>query len=266
MNTLKKIYYNKFVRQFIFIAALLAIWQIVAASGRYSELILPDLVSIWDALVESVSTGELWEHTSYSFYLIGTALGIGCLLAFVLTALSMLSPLVADFMKTITTVFHPLPGVALLPIALLWFGIGKESVIFILVHSIIWPLILNTYTGFRSVSRTQLEVGRNLGLRGLNLVSSVMIPSAFPYILTGFQIAWSNAWRSLVAAEMIFGASGGKGGLGWLIYQKRFFLETPAVFAALFVIIFIGIFVENFIFAQVEKFTVHRWGMVVRRS
>jgi len=266
MKLLKKLYRSKLLRQFIFITILLTVWQAVVSTGRYSELLLPGLPSIWSALVDSASTGELWEHTQYSFYLIGIALGVGALLAFIFTALSMVSDLFADFVKTITTIFHPLPGVALLPIALLWFGIGRESIIFILVHSILWPLILNTYTGFRSVSRTQLEVGRNIGLKGLNLVTSVMVPSAFPYILTGFKISWSNAWRSLVAAEMIFGASGGQGGLGWLIYQKRFFLETPYVFAALFVIILIGIFVENFFFAQIEKWTVQRWGMVVRRS
>ncbi len=266
MRYVKKIYQNKLLRQVVFIFLLLLIWQAVAASGRYSELLFPSLPSIWAALLDSISTGEMWVHTQYSFYLIGIALGVGALLAFTLTALSMVSDLFADFVRTITTIFHPLPGVALLPIALLWFGIGKMSIIFILVHSIIWPLILNTYTGFRSVSRTQLEVGRNIGLKGLRLVTSVMIPAAFPYILTGFKISWSNSWRSLVAAEMIFGASGGQGGLGWLIYQKRFFLETPYVFAALFVIILIGIFVEDVFFAQIEKWTVMRWGMVVRRS
>jgi NitT/TauT family transport system permease protein len=266
MKIIKQIFKNKIVRQTLFIFALLLIWQLVVSTGNYSELLLPSLRSIWAALIDSITSGEMGKHTSYSFYLIGQALGIGVVLAFILTALAMVSPWIADFMKTITTIFHPLPGVALLPIALLWFGIGEKSIIFILVHSIIWPLILNTYTGFRSVSRTQVEVGRNIGLRGLNLVSSVMVPSAFPYILTGFKIAWSNAWRSLVAAEMIFGASGGQGGLGWLIYQKRFFLETPYVFAALVVIIIVGILIENVVFAQVERWTVQRRGMVIRKK
>ncbi|MDO9547032.1 MAG: ABC transporter permease [Pelolinea sp.] len=266
MQLIKKVFENKFLRQLVFIVGLLSVWQIVVSTGKYHELILPSLGSIWTALIESITSGEMWDHTAYSFYLIGQALGIGIVLAFSLTALSMVSPLFADFVKTITTIFHPLPGVALLPIALMWFGIGEKSIIFILVHSIIWPLILNTYTGFRSVSRTQLEVGRNIGLKGLRLVSSVMVPSAFPYILTGLKISWSNSWRSLVAAEMIFGASGGKGGLGWWIYQKRFFLKTPSVFAALFVIILIGILVENVVFAQLEKQTVQRWGMVIRRE
>ena len=266
MQILLKICQNKLVRQTFFIILLLGTWQYFVFTGNYSELILPDLRSVWTALVQLISSGEMWDRTSYSFYLIGQALGIGTVLAILLTALAMISPLFADFVKTITTIFHPLPGVALLPIALLWFGIGEKSIIFILVHSIIWPLILNTYTGFRSVSRTQLEVGRNLGLKGLKLVSAVMVPSAFPYILTGFKISWSNSWRSLVAAEMIFGASGGKGGLGWLIYQKRFFLETPSVFAALLVIIMIGIVVENVFFTQVERLTVQRWGMVVQKE
>ena len=264
MQGIKRVLKNKIFHQIIFIVILLVIWQYFVYTGNFSELILPNLHSVWEALIESISSGEMWDRTSYSFYLIGQALGIGTVLAILLTALSMISPLIADFVKTITTIFHPLPGVALLPIALLWFGIGEMAIIFILVHSIIWPLILNTYTGFRSVSRTQLEVGRNLGLRGLRLVAAVMVPSAFPYILAGFKISWSNAWRSLVAAEMIFGASGGEGGLGWLIYQKRFFLETPTVFAALFVIILIGIFVENVIFSQIERWTVQRWGMVIQ--
>lgn len=266
MSILKKLYENKILRQAFFIAILLGVWQYVVSTGNYSELILPNLRSIWSALLDSISTGEMGDRTAYSLYLIGKALAIGTALALVLTALAMLSSVIADFVKTITTIFNPLPGVALLPIALLWFGIGESSIILILVHSIIWPLILNAYTGFRSVSRTQLEVGRNLGLRGLKLVSSVMVPSAFPYILTGFKISWSNSWRSLVAAEMIFGASGGQGGLGWLIYQKRFFLQTPYVFAALFVIILIGILVENVIFAQIEKWTIQRWGMVEQKE
>ena len=266
MAILKKLYENKILRQVFFIALLLGVWQYLVSTGKYSQLILPDLNSIWKALIDSIASGEMGERTAYSLYLIGKALAIGTVLALLLTALAMLSSFVADFVKTITTIFNPLPGVALLPIALLWFGIGEKSIILILVHSIIWPLILNAYTGFRSVSRTQLEVGRNLGLRGLKLVSSVMVPSAFPYILTGFKISWSNSWRSLVAAEMIFGASGGQGGLGWLIYQKRFFLQTPYVFAALFVIILIGILVENVIFAQIEKWTIQRWGMVEQKE
>lgn len=256
----------KGVRQFLFVLGLLIVWQLVATSEIYSELLFPDLISIFEALVDSIRSGEMVNRTGYSLYLIGVGLLLGMVLAFVMTALSMLSRLFADLMESVVAILHPLPGIALLPIVLLWFGTGARSIIFIIVHSVVWPLMLNTYTGFRSVSRTQLEVGRNIGLRGVNLVTSVMVPAAFPYILAGLKIAWARSWRALVAAEMVFGASGGEGGLGWLIYQRRFFLDIPGVFAALVVIIVIGVLVEDLLFNQLERRTVQRWGMTVTRG
>lgn len=266
MNKKPSLWKNHTFRQVLFVLAFLAIWEIVALSKIYPPLLFPDLVSIFKALVESTASGEMVQRTWYSLYLILMGLGIGLLISFVMVALAMVSDIFADFMEAMVAINHPLPGVALLPITLLWFGSGEWGIIFVLVHSVVWPMMLNTYAGFRSVSRTQLEVGRNIGLRGLRLVISVMVPAAFPYIFTGLKISWARAWRSLVAAEMIFGASGKDGGLGWLIYQRRFFLDTPGVFAALGVIILIGIVVESGLFSQLEKRTVQRWGMVVTRS
>lgn len=257
---------RKDVRQVLFVVGLILLWQLIAISGLYPELLFPDWGAILEAFVESIQSGELLNRTAFSLYLIGTGLALGMLLAFLLTALSMLSRPFADLMETVVAIFHPLPGIALLPIVLLWFGTGSRSIIFIIIHSVLWPLMLNTYTGFRSVSKTQLEVGRNIGLRGIRLVTSVMVPAAFPYILAGLKIAWARSWRALVAAEMVFGASGSEGGLGWFIYQRRFFLDVPGVFAGLLVIILIGAVVENLFFNQLELRTVERWGMTVARS
>lgn len=257
---------SKTFRQVVFILALALIWEIVAHSGLYPNLLFPNIESVLKSLWESTLSGEMLTRTWYSLYLILVGIGIGAVLAFILTALSMVSQTVADLMEAVVAINHPLPGVALLPIALLWFGAGKWAIIFVLAHSVIWPLMLNTYAGFRAVSRTQLEVGRNIGLKGLRLVLSVMVPAAFPYIFAGLKISWARSWRSLVAAEMIFGASGKDGGLGWMIYQRRFFLDTPGVFAALLVIIIIGILVESLLFNQLEKRTVQRWGMVINRG
>lgn len=263
---LKNFWRNKAVRQGLFVVAALIIWEAVALSGIYPRLLFPDLLSILNALIESIRSGEIISRTGFSLYLIGIGLFLGIVLAFVLTALSMLSSVVSDLMEAVVAIVHPLPGIALLPIVLLWFGTGSRSIIIIIVHSVLWPLMLNTYIGFRSVSKTQLEVGRNIGLRGIQLVSSVMVPAAFPYILAGVKIAWARSWRALVAAEMVFGASGSEGGLGWFIYQRRFFLDVPGVFAGLVVIILIGILVESLFFNQLERRTVQRWGMTVVRS
>jgi len=104
-------------------------------------------------------------------------------------------------------------------------------------------------------------VGRNYELTGLRYVALILIPAAFPSILTGLKIAWAFAWRTLIAAELVFGVASGKGGLGWYIFENRNLLDIPAVFAGLLTVIVIGLIVENFVFRSIEKRTVRRWGM-----
>lgn len=104
--------------------------------------------------------------------------------------------------------------------------------------------------------------GRNYGLRGLRYVAHILIPAALPALLAGLRIGWAFAWRTLIAAELVFGASSGQGGLGWYIFQNRNELYTDNVFAGLVVVILIGLLVENLIFNTLERITVKRWGMV----
>ena len=152
-------------------------------------------------------------------------------------------------------------AIALLPLALMWFGLGNASLVFVLVHSVMWPMALNTHTGFRSVSPTLRMVGRNVGLRGLRYTAAILIPAAFPSILAGLKIGWAFAWRTLIAAELVFGVSSGSGGLGWFIYERKNQLDTGAVFAGLLTVILIGLVVEGVLFRWVENHTVRRWGM-----
>ena len=104
-------------------------------------------------------------------------------------------------------------------------------------------------------------VGRNYGLGGVRYVASILMPAAFPSILTGLKVGWAFAWRTLIAAELVFGVSSGSGGLGWFIFENKNQLEIPAVFAGLFSVILIGLLVENLVFRTVENRTVRRWGM-----
>jgi NitT/TauT family transport system permease protein len=157
--------------------------------------------------------------------------------------------------------FNPLPAIALLPLALLWFGLGSGSLIFVLVHAVLWPVALNTHSGFLAVSTTQRMVGRNYGLSGFRYVAKILIPAAFPSILAGLKSGWAFAWRTLIAAELVFGVSSGTGGLGWFIYENKNQLEIPSVFAGLLTVILIGLAVENLIFRNIENHTVRKWGM-----
>ena len=167
----------------------------------------------------------------------------------------------ADFLSTCTAMFNPLPAIALLPLAMLWFGLGTASIVFVTIHSVLWAVALSTHTGFQSVSETLRMIGQNYGLRNIRYVMKILIPAALPSILSGMKIGWAFSWRTLIGAELVFGASSGSGGLGWFIYENSQNLETAHVFAGLFTVILIGITIENVIFRNVELRTVYRWGM-----
>jgi NitT/TauT family transport system permease protein len=154
-----------------------------------------------------------------------------------------------------------LPSIALLPLAMIWFGLGEGSIIFVLIHAVLWAVALNTHAGFKAVSPTWRMVGKNYGLSNIAYVTKILIPGAFPSILTGMKIGWAFAWRTLIAAELVFGASSGSGGLGWYIFQNKNMLDIPNVFAGLLTVIIFGLLVENLIFKTVEKKTISRWGM-----
>jgi NitT/TauT family transport system permease protein len=111
------------------------------------------------------------------------------------------------------------------------------------------------------VLSTQRMAGQNYGLRGVRYVMQILIPAAFPSILAGLKIGWAFAWRTLIAAELVFGVSSRSGGLGWFIFENRNQLETAYVFAGLTTVIIIGLLVESVVFRTVEIHTVRKWGM-----
>jgi NitT/TauT family transport system permease protein len=166
-----------------------------------------------------------------------------------------------DILSTFTAMLNPLPAIALLPLALLWFGLGQPSLVFVIVNSVLWAVALNMHSGFLATSETLRMAAQTFGLRGLRYVTLALIPAALPAILTGLKIGWAFAWRTLIAAELVFGVSSGQGGLGWFIFENRNLLDTANVFAGLLTVMAVGLFVEGVIFRGVETRTVRRWGM-----
>jgi NitT/TauT family transport system permease protein len=248
------------LRKLVLLIALAAVWEIYAR-WLDNPLLFPTFGATVGAFVDGIVHGALLDRawTSIKVLLVGYTAGI--VLAALLTVVAITSRVGTDLLETLTSMFNPLPAIALLPLALIWFGLGAGSIVFVLIHSVLWAVALNTHSGFLSVSNTLRMVGRNYGLRGLSYVGRILIPAAFPSILTGFKIGWAFAWRTLIAAELVFGVSSGSGGLGWFIYENKNELEIPSVFAGLLTVILIGLFVENLIFRAVETRTVRRWGM-----
>ncbi len=260
LSLFERLYNVVALRKLVILIALALVWEGYARwldNGLLFPTFTATVAAFSHALVDGSLVGKAW--TSLRVLLVGYAAGI--VAAAALTVIAISSRVGTDLLETLTSMFNPLPAIALLPLALIWFGLGNGSLVFVLIHSVLWAVALNTHSGFLSVSNTLRMVGRNYGLRGMRYVGKILIPAAFPSILTGLKIGWAFAWRTLIAAELVFGVSSGAGGLGWFIYENKNQLEIPMVFAGLLTVILIGLVVENLIFRTIERRTVQRWGM-----
>lgn len=260
LSIFTRLYNQTGLRKIVILTILALIWE---AYGRYlnNDLLFPTFGETMSAFITNIANGVLPSRAWASIEVLLMGYAVGVVLAALLTALAITTRIGTDFLETLTSMFNPLPAIALLPLALIWFGLGNGSLVFVLVHSVTWAIALNTHSGFLSVSRTLKMVGRNYGLGGFRYITKILIPAAFPSILTGLKIGWAFAWRTLIAAELVFGVSSGSGGLGWFIFENKNSLDIPTVFAGLLTVIIIGLVIENVLFRAVEANTVDRWGM-----
>lgn len=258
------------VRKLSILVLVIAAWEIYTRASGVSELILPKFSATAEALFQGIMNEQLLAMVWNSMVVLVSGYIIGLVIATLLTTAATTTRFGNDVLSTLTAMLNPLPAIALLPLALLWFGLGADAIIFTLLHSVIWPVALNAHVGFMSVSETQRMVGQNYGLKGLVYVGKLLIPAAFPQILMGLKIGWAYAWRTLIAAELVFGGSisdtddGAAGGLGWFIFSNQMDLQISSVFAGLFTVILVGVFVENVVFNAIENRTVRLWGMQAR--
>ncbi|NQU16391.1 MAG: ABC transporter permease [Desulfobacteraceae bacterium] len=239
---------------------IIIVWEIIFRARIVSELLFPSpldvLAQFWH------SAGDLSMRVGVTLSFIVYAMAIALFLSFLLTFLSMKSQIVASIMEMILAMMHPLPSVALLPLLIIWFGLGPLSLLIVVLNSALWPIFLNAYTGFRTVHQTYIEVGRNIGLKGLKLFWHVILPSTLPYLITGFEIAWARSWRAAIAVELVFGAATTAGGIGWTIYMSYFDMEAPLMVAAIFTIALVGVLAEKLGMETLENKTILKWGMI----
>jgi NitT/TauT family transport system permease protein len=248
------------LRRALILAAIACAWE-VYARALASPLVFPAASSVLRALASGVVSGEIPARVLASLEVLVAGFAIGAALAALLATIAATTRLGAEVLGLLTATMNPLPAIALLPVALLWFGIGTPSLLFVIVHAVLWPMALSAHAGFSSVSPTLRRVGRTLGLRGPRFALQILLPAALPHVLSGLRVGWAFAWRTLIAAELVFGVSSGSGGLGWFIYEKKNELRMPDVFAGLLAVVLIGLAVESGVFAPIEARTVRRWGM-----
>jgi NitT/TauT family transport system permease protein len=249
------------VRRLVIVLALLAAWQLYVSLSGVSPLLVRGPIDVAAALWEDGLTHNvLGPATLTTLKVLVVGMAIGMLGGFLLATIATLWEAGQDILSTLSSMANPLPAIAILPLAMLWFGQSPQALVLVIVHSTMWPIAINTSTGFRTINPTIHMVARNLGLKGLRMVVLVLLPAALPHILTGVKTGWAFGWRTIVAAELVFGVAGATAGLGWYINIARYYLNTEKVFAGLVVIMLIGLVIEM-LFGLFERRTVQRWGM-----
>jgi NitT/TauT family transport system permease protein len=260
LTFVERVLNNEAVQRLTILVVLIVIWELYAR-WLNNALLFPTFTETAKTFSKDIANGVLVDRTITSLRTLAVGYALGLALATIVTTFAVASETGTRILSTLTAMFNPLPAIALLPLALIWFGLGTPSLVFVIVHSVLWAVSLNTLIGFRSVPETLRMSGRNVGLKGARYVGLILIPAAFPSILAGLKIGWAFAWRTLVAAELVFGVSSRSGGIGWYIFEARNDLDTATVFSGLLAVILIGLIIESVVFRSIEARTVNLWGM-----
>jgi NitT/TauT family transport system permease protein len=248
------------LRYLLLLAAIVGIWQAYWTLSGVNPLLFSGPRDVADAFWSGWRDGTLARTTWTTLRLLAVGIAIGALVAAILTAFAALSQIGEDLLRMLVAILNPLPGVAVLPLAMLWFGLTERAVLFVIANAAAWPIAINLSTGFKTVNPTIVAVGRNIGLSSRRLITDVLAPAALPYAISGLKTAWAFGWRTIIAAELVFGVAGADGGLGTYINNAKLFLNIPEVFAGLVTIAILGLVFET-LFGLLERRTIVRWGM-----
>jgi NitT/TauT family transport system permease protein len=248
------------LRRAILLVALIGGWQLYVSWANVNKLLFASPADTARAFVDGWRDGSLASPTYETLKILALGLLIGAVIAIVFAVAATLSTIGEDLLRLLSSILNPLPGVAVLPLAMLWFGLNVKAILFAIANATIWPIALNLSTGFKTANPTIVAVGRNIGLSRWRVVTDVLVPAALPHAITGLKTAWAFGWRTIIAAELVFGVAGSKGGLGTYINNAKLYLLIPQVFAGLVTIAILGVLFE-WLFTLLERRTVVRWGM-----
>ena len=234
-------------------------YEALARSGAFPAALLPTLPAIGRALLDGVLDGSLPGHALATLYRVLVGMGLAVVVALPLgVAMGRFRPVEAFFLP-LASALMPIPSLAWVPVFILWFGLGNPVTILVVFYAALFPMLLNTWSGVRSVNPLWLRAASAMGANEQALFWKVIIPGASPFIITGLRQAFLRSWIAVVGAEMLAASDWG---LGWVIFDAKEFLNADVMMAALMVIGAIGFAFERLVFGSIERATVLRWGMV----
>ena len=236
----------------------LVAWHVASTTGlfgridpEYSLLLLPTPETVLKAILETAADGSLWGNVSVSIVRVAIGFVLAVLIGIPLGLAMALSPLCNNFAEPFVRLFSPIPGIAWVPLAILWFGLGDKAAIFIITLGSIFPIVINTIQGVRHVDAHLVDAARMMGAGRRQILRRVMLPSVIPYLVTGFRLGLGFAWRVVIAAEMV----GVPKGIGYLLNVGRSTGRTDITIVTMVTLGVLMLVVEELIFAPLENRT-----------
>jgi NitT/TauT family transport system permease protein len=254
---------RKIVRGAIGILTLLAIWHVMSVAYDLQQ-ILPPPLAVARTIVNTLTLNydqrwlygpNIYEHLGASFVRAVSGFAIAAAVAIPLGLFVGRFRAVREFVDPVIRSLYPIPGIAWIPLAILWFGLGNTAVIFVVFIAEFFPLYFNTEAGARNIPPILVDAARCFGAKRLTLVRRVILPASIPYIITGLRIALGGAWRMIVAGEMLASQSG----IGSILMESRFQFRATDLMMAMILISIVGYATERLIVGTLEKKTTERW-------
>lgn len=247
----------KIFRQTVFYAALLALWQALFALRIWPQYLFPSPEQVWTTLWEGFQNKSFFIGIGVSLQrlIIGYVISVvfGMALGILIGKIKWLGETLGGFVVGL----QALPSICWLPLAILWFGLSELAIIFVVIMGSILSITIATDSGVKNIQPIYLRAGRTMGARGKDMFLYVIMPAAFPSIVSGLKQGWSFAWRSLMAGEILFVSLG----LGHLLNVGRELNDMSQVIAVMLVIVAIGVVMDYLVFGTVEKKVRLLWGL-----
>ena len=244
-------------KRIVFYAAIVVVWQIVFSLNIWSENIFPSPLQVAEDLAYGAADGTLFFGIATSMWrlIVGLAISIagGITLGVFMARIASVNQTIGSLILGLQSV----PSVAWVPMSLLWFGLTDSGIIFVTVASSLFAVTINTYSGMKNIPTSYIAAARNMGTSEAQLITNVMLPAAFPYLISGFKQGWAFAWRGVIGAEIIFSFLG----LGFLLNVGRELNDISQVISVMLVIMIIGILIDGFVFKTIERKVMSRWGL-----
>ena len=239
------------------IVAFLVLWQIVYAVQVFPAWAFPGPVGVAQGFVATIANGTLvantWDSVVRQFAGVVLAAVFGVPAGLFLGS----SPTVRAMFLPLCRLLYPIPGLAWVPLAILWFGVGFKSTVFVIFFTGVWPILFNTMAGVTTLSGQYTDVAQVYLAPQMLYIRKILIPGSLPFILTGIRLTYGVGWRVIIGAEMISSIHG----LGFMIDDARWQLRPDIMVVGMVTIALIGWVVENWAFDWLERVTIERWGM-----